>query len=35
LQFEIEVVLVGLAIIGIGAILYVILRKQNNFTKSI
>jgi len=32
LQFEIEVVLVGVAIIGIGAVLYVILRKQNNFT---
>lgn len=35
LQFEIEVVLVGVAIIGIGAILYVILRKRNNFTNSI
>jgi len=35
LQFEIEVVLVGAAIIGIGAVLYVILKKRNNFTNSI
>ena len=34
LQFEIEVVLVGVIIIGIGTVLYVILRKQNNFTDS-
>ena len=34
LQFEIEVVLVGVAIIGIGSILYVILKKQNNFSNS-
>jgi len=35
LQFEIEVVLVGVAIIGIGSILYIILKKQNNFVNSI
>jgi len=35
LQFEIEVVLVGVAIIGIGSVLYVILKKRNNFTNSI
>ena len=34
LQFEIEVVLVGVAIIGIGSVLYVILKKQNNFSNS-
>ncbi len=31
LQFEIEVVFVGLAIIGIGAILYVILKRRDDF----
>jgi APA family basic amino acid/polyamine antiporter len=35
LQFEIEVVLAGAAIIGIGSILYVILKKRNNFINSI
>ena len=34
-QFEIEVVLVGTVIIGIGSILYVILKKRNNFINSI
>ncbi len=35
LQFEFEVVLVGVAIIGIGSVLYFILKKQNNFTNGI
>jgi len=34
LQFEIEVVLVGFAIIGIGAIFYLILKKRNQITNS-
>ncbi|MCV0430795.1 amino acid permease [Nitrosopumilus sp.] len=34
LQFEIEIVFVGIAIIGIGSILYLILKKQNNFLSS-
>ena len=34
LQFEIEVVLVGLAIIGIGAILYMILKRRKDFMNS-
>ncbi|AJM91443.1 APC family permease [Nitrosopumilus piranensis] len=34
LQFEIEVVLVGLAIIGIGAILYFVLKRRNSFVES-
>ena len=34
LQFEIEVVLVGVAIIGIGSVLYIILKKRNNFSNS-
>ena len=32
LQFEIEVVLVGLAIIAIGVVLYIILKKRNRIT---
>ncbi len=34
LQFEIEVVFVGLAIIGIGAVVYIILKRRNNFVNS-
>jgi len=34
LQFEIEVVLVGLAIIAIGAVLYLILRRRKDFMNS-
>jgi len=34
LQFEVEVVLVGLAIIAIGAILYIILRRRKDFMNS-
>lgn len=34
LQFEIEVILVGIAIIGIGSVLYIILKKRNNFANS-
>ena len=34
LQFEIEIVLVGIVIIGIGAIFYMFLRKRNNITNS-
>jgi len=31
LQFEVEVVLVGLAIIGIGSVLYIILKRRKDF----
>ncbi|HEY5735471.1 MAG TPA: amino acid permease [Nitrosopumilus sp.] len=34
LQFEIEVILVGVAIICIGSVLYIILKKRNNFANS-
>ena len=34
LQFDIQVVLVGLSIIGIGAVLYLILKRRNNFNVS-
>ena len=34
LQFEIEIVLIGLGIIGIGAVLYFILKRKNNFIDS-
>ncbi|NNM35760.1 MAG: amino acid permease [Nitrosopumilus sp.] len=35
LQFEIEVMLTGMAIIGVGSVLYLILKKQNKFPNSI
>jgi hypothetical protein len=34
LQFDIEIMLVGMAIIGIGAIFYFILRRNKKITNS-